>query len=86
MPRLRRAWRFCVRGAVFAAPAVVPGSGEVLLAEMDGVLHAFSVHGKGLCATLACAPQGHKSDTVWGTACLCHADFKQGMSLIVWHT
>lgn len=45
VPRLRRAWRACVRGAVFAAPAVVPGSGAVLLAEMDGVLHAFSVHG-----------------------------------------
>ena len=50
MPRLRRAWRFCVLGAVFSAPAVVPGSGVVLLAEMDGLLRAFSVHGEGLCA------------------------------------
>ena len=55
VPRLRRAWRLCVRGAVFAAPAVVPGSGAVLLAEMDGVLHAFSVHGERLCAARSCA-------------------------------
>ena len=45
VPRLQKAWRLCVRGAVFAAPAIVPGSGTVLLAAMDCVLHAFSVQG-----------------------------------------
>ena len=58
MPRLRRAWRVCVRGAVFAAPAVVPDSGAVLLAEMDGLLHAFSVHGERICAAHVCALTG----------------------------
>ena len=43
--RLREAWRCTAAGAVFAAPAAVPGSGAVVLAGVEGVLQAVSFHG-----------------------------------------
>ena len=52
--QLHTAWRYSARGAVFSAPAVVPGSGAVVLADVEGVLHALSVDGAGLSFALPC--------------------------------
>ncbi|KAK9825637.1 hypothetical protein WJX81_002282 [Elliptochloris bilobata] len=47
-PELQEAWRYNTSSAIFSAPAVVPGSSAVLLADVEGALHAVTADGRPL--------------------------------------